>query len=158
MLLHWRELIFVSKWLLVEGSFWGRGGGLCPWDTIWYRPSRPDAHGCSLCEFTWAFMLLCLEYLVSLMFTTPWLLQFFCFYFHRVTSAMRGGIGSHLALSVSRSLTLRLAVGLCVPVYCRRKFLWWRLSKAPIYERSRKSLGVISWLCSCTEQYYVLFP
>lgn len=50
-----------------------------------------------------------------------------------------------------------LWVSVCVPICWERKFLWWWLSKALIYECSRMMLGVVFLLLFFLEQCYIFW-
>jgi hypothetical protein len=60
---------------------------------------------------------------------------------------------------VSHSLhIIWLWVSIFIPIYCRRKLLWWWLSKTLIYEYSRMSLGVTLLLCSFSRMVVLGIP
>lgn len=77
-------------------------------------------------------------------------------------TVLRGGVGWRRPMQDWAFQNLSLFAhclrwaSVCAPISCRRKLLWWWLTKALIHECSRVSLGIISLLC-CPQNSSICF-
>lgn len=149
---YWRELIFfLCKQILIVDSFLVRDASLCSLPLFIAGPQlawtcyRPCECCPSLCEFTRASVLLCLQDTVSMQSSVPSALTLFLHpLLHRCLGPEREDLKtSHVVLSAAKSLlTEYFPVPMLVPIYYKKKLLWGWLSETLIYWCSRMSLGV----------------
>lgn len=99
-------------------------------------------------EFICTLLLLSLKHMVTLMSFIPFASYNLLppVWYSSLTPEGRGLTkSSNLLLSISKSLALvEMWVSILLPIYCRRKQLWWWVSKILIHGYSWTTLGVFS--------------
>ena len=156
------NFLFVSGYQLEKAS--GLGVRACVqffycWNPIWFRP----VYAATVCEFVCAHWPAVFRGICSLGVFYP--LWFFLFLSQGCLSSEGMDLVEtpHLGPNVPRfALSAHcLAVELCsvfVPIYWKRKLLWWWLSKALVCEYSRTMLGSIYLFFHSFSRIVVGFP
>ena len=128
----WSKLIFTCKWLAIGDNLWVRDGSMCQlffWALVLFLVQTCPGPEHRACLWVYMYILLCLEGIVFIVLIIPLTLKCFPHPFQQVSrrDLMKK---SCLRLSVPRSPTLHTVwqwVSVCIPICCRRKYLWWFL-------------------------------
>ena len=147
--LLWGNWFFICKWSSIGDSFWIRDVGLCPLPLSVLGPHLAQNCAGSVHATTVpvsSYLRLSCSVLKALLpWCSPAPLALTVF----LSPLLQGSLNSeerklretsYLELSVPIALTFCI-VAVFVSVYSRRRFLWWWLSKALIYEHSKISLS-----------------